>query len=166
MVCTHNSRRSQLGEIWIETACQYYDQHGIASYSGGTEATAFNIRMVVALRHLGFHLPTEQPADNPRYQLTSLKSTKEPHLLFSKTYDDPFNPKKDFIAIMVCNEADEACPNVRGAISRFSLPYKDPKEFDDTPFEHDAYIDKVEELGIEFLYMIYNVQLLTGVHPN
>ncbi len=166
VVCTHNSRRSQLGEIWIETACQYYGIDGIKAFSGGTEVTAFNIRMVVALRHVGFHLHTEQPGDNPRYELTALTSSARQHLLFSKTYNDPFNPQERFIAIIVCGEADEACPTVFGASARYSLPYLDPKEFDDTPFEHEAYLDKVEEMGIEFLFLIAKAQILSTPHPN
>lgn len=158
VVCTHNSRRSQLGEAWISTACQYYNLDHITAFSGGTAATSFNIRMIVAMRHGAFHLQTEQPADNPRYMLTALKHTEEPHFMFSKTYDDPFNPQDNFIALMVCTDADENCPIVKGAAHRFSLPYLDPKAYDDTPMEHDAYVEKVDEIGREFLYMISQVR--------
>ena len=157
IVCTHNSRRSQLAEAWLTAACQYFGLDQLSIYSGGTEATAFNMRMVVAMRHIGFHLQTEQPADNPRYLLTCLSTTASPHFMFSKTIDDSYNPQSNFVAIMVCSDADEKCPIVKGAELRYSLPYDDPKESDDTPMEHQTYIDKVDEIGTEMLYLISQV---------
>ena len=54
---------------------------------------------------------------------------------------------------MVCSQADEGCPFVAGAFKRISLPYLDPKEFDDTEFEGIKYLEKVKEIGREMLYM-------------
>ena len=36
---------------------------------------------------------------------------------------------------MVCGEADAACPFVKGAALRVSMPYLDPKIYDDGKFE-------------------------------
>ncbi len=47
-ICTHNSRRSHFGQIWAATAAAYYDIPNVKTYSGGTEATAFNERAVAA----------------------------------------------------------------------------------------------------------------------
>ena len=33
---------------------------------------------------------------------------------------------------MVCGEADAACPVVKGAAARISMPYLDPKIYDDS----------------------------------
>ena len=60
-ICTHNSRRSQLAEAWIKAGSQFFDLDMIEAYSGGTEATAFNMRMVIALRQSSFHLHTDGP---------------------------------------------------------------------------------------------------------
>ena len=92
-ICTHNSRRSQLMEAWFVAASQYFNIDGISSSSGGTEATAFNIRMVLAMRHTGFHLIEEKPGQNPLYDLIPIRETALGHRMFSKKYDDPFNPK-------------------------------------------------------------------------
>ena len=156
-ICTHNSRRSQLAEAWLVAAKQYFKEKNIRSYSGGTEATSFNIRMVVALREAYFHLHSEGSAVNPKYKLLALKEPRLPHFMFSKVYDDEFNPQKDFIALMVCSDADENCPLVRGSDHRISLPYDDPKEFDDTPMEAGAYSDKVREIGREMVYLISQI---------
>ena len=39
-ICTHNSRRSHLAQVWAQTAAAYFDIQNISCYSGGTEATA------------------------------------------------------------------------------------------------------------------------------
>jgi len=156
-ICTHNSRRSQLSEAWIKAGAQYYDLDMIEAYSGGTEATAFNMRMVIALRQSSFHLHTDGPRTNPFYTLQALKEEKSPHIMFSKVYDHPRNPRAHFIALMVCNHADKACPVVSGASHRISLPYLDPKEYDDTPMEDQMYSEKVDEIGREILYLLHHV---------
>lgn len=40
-VCTHNSRRSHLGQVWSKVAADFYG-FNINTFSAGTEATAFN----------------------------------------------------------------------------------------------------------------------------
>jgi len=156
-ICTHNSRRSQLSEAWIKAGAQYYNLEKIEAYSGGTEATAFNMRMVIALRQSSFHLHTDGPRNNPFYTLQALEKQESPHIMFSKVYDHPRNPREGFIALMVCNHADEACPVVSGARHRISLPYLDPKEYDDTPMEDQMYSEKVDEIGREILYLLHQV---------
>jgi len=125
-ICTHNSRRSQLSELWLNTAAFYYAIPDISTYSGGTEATAFNPRMVDAIKRFGFDLRTLVEGENPKYQLyLQGKTIGSP--MYSKKYDDSFNPQSEFIAVMVCSDADRNCPIVQGAVERVSLPFEDPK---------------------------------------
>ncbi len=149
-ICTHNSRRSHLSQIWAATAATYYGIDGITSYSGGTEATAFNPRAVAAMERAGFQI--DNPGgNNPRYRVSF--SPDEPALeCFSKTYDDPFNPQKAFAAIMTCSDADENCPFIPGAEFRLPLTYDDPKEADNTPEETDRYDERVRQIGRELFY--------------
>jgi arsenate reductase len=49
---------------------------------------------------------------------------------FSKKYDDEFNPKSEFAAIMTCSQADGGCPFIAGAEKRIPITYEDP--FDNT----------------------------------
>ncbi len=160
-VCTHNSRRSQLAELWLRAACKYYDVENVQAFSGGTEATAFNERMVDAAVRFGFTILKEKSAQNPRYIARLSDSDPDEAIMFSKKYDDPFNPEKDFIAVMVCSQADRDCPFVPGAFSRVSLPYEDPKAFDDTVDETMAYDNKVREIGREILFMVGEMSRLT-----
>jgi len=151
-ICTHNSRRSQLGEFILRILTNYKGLNGITTFSGGTEATAFNHRMVSALNKHGFHFESTVGDQNPIYTYAS-----EDHILqqkmFSKKYSHDFNPQDDFIAVMVCDHADENCPIILGASHRISLPYIDPKVADDTPEESEAYYEKVEEVGSEMWYL-------------
>src|SRR5690606_25567344 len=52
-ICTHNSRRSHLSQIWAHVAAEYYGLVGVETFSGGTEATAFNPRAVAAMQRCG-----------------------------------------------------------------------------------------------------------------
>lgn len=152
-ICTHNSRRSQLAELWFSLAATYFDITSIETYSGGTEATEFNRRMVDAVRRADFDLKSDHAEVNPRYEAFFTPDGESSGTYFSKVYDHPENPNRDFIAVMVCSDADENCPVVSGARHRFSLPYLDPKAYDDTPEERLQYDKKVREIGREMLYL-------------
>ena len=154
VICTHNSRRSHLGQIWLQVASKYYGVEGVEVYSGGTEATAFNHRMINALKDTGFEISKETETENPLYLIQFLEEDVHKTLYFSKKFEQKVNPQKDFIAIMVCDSADANCPFVPGSFKRISLPYKDPKDFDNTTNEAKAYSDKVREMGREMLFVL------------
>ncbi|MEO0474009.1 MAG: protein-tyrosine-phosphatase, partial [Bacteroidota bacterium] len=118
-ICTHNSRRSHLGQIWAKTLADFHALPDVQIYSGGTEATAFNPHAIAALHEAGFDIKGEE-ATNPHYAVNYLTKGK-PMTAWSKVYSDPVNPQKDFAALMTCNEADEACPIVFGNDARFAL---------------------------------------------
>ncbi|NNE27494.1 MAG: protein-tyrosine-phosphatase [Saprospiraceae bacterium] len=153
-VCTHNSRRSQLAQIMFWLALNHYNVSNISSWSSGTEATAFNYRMVKALQEFGMNILKLDEGDNPKFHIRTGNANENTLLTFSKVIDDVFNPASDFIAVMVCDHADQNCPFVPGAWKRFSLPYLDPKAFDDSPEESKAYSEKVFEIGREMFYLV------------
>lgn len=148
-ICTHNSRRSHISQIWAIAAAAHYGIQ-LNTYSGGTEATAFNPRAVAAMERAGFQI--ENPGgENPHYLVHF--SEEAPALeCFSKTFDDPFNPSKEFGAIMTCSHADENCPFIPGVEFRLPLTYEDPKEADDTPEETARYDERVQQIGREIFY--------------
>ena len=153
VICTHNSRRSHLGQLWLSVAAEYYNFPAIETFSGGTEATAFNIRAVNAMRKIGFEIKTDNPdADNPNYQIKWSRHT-DAYPAFSKKYETMPNPQKDFAAIMVCNSADKGCPIVAGCDFRLSLPFDDPKAFDDTDLEAAKYTERAEQICREMLFV-------------
>ena len=161
-ICTHNSRRSHLAQLWAAVAAEHHGLSGVETFSGGTEATAFNPRAVAALRRAGFSIDVDESAadhdpGNPRYRVSSAESGSA-SVNFSKKYDAPPNPTADFCAVLVCSEADEACPLVKGADVRVSLPYVDPKAADGTPGEAAAYDERSRQIAREMLYAFSRVR--------
>lgn len=157
-ICTHNSRRSHISQIWGQAAAAYYGIENVFSYSGGTEATAFNPRAVKAMEQAGFKIVSNMDSTNPIYEVTFSDSGQKV-IAFSKRFDSHDNPQKEFAAIMTCSHADENCPVVFGMEKRISLPYNDPKNFDGTPQEAQKYAERVREIGTEILYSFSQVKL-------
>ena len=161
VICTHNSRRSHLGQLLLALAADYYQVSGINAYSGGTEATAFNYRMLNALSEAGFKIDTIKEGDNPNYFIAWGDSeTQNLRNIFSKHYNDKVNPQAHFLAILVCDSAAQNCPVVNGASKRVALTYKDPKDFDGTKQEKEAYQEKIFEMGKELFYLVNRVSKL------
>ena len=157
VICTHNSRRSHIGQLWSAIGAEYFQLPEIHTFSGGTEATAFNIRAVMAFQKIGFDItPEEEHKSNPIYNI-SWKEGMEAYPPFSKKYEDEPNPREGFAAIMVCSQADEGCPFVFGCDFRLSLPYDDPKEFDGTGMEVEKYDERVRQIGREILFSLSQV---------
>ncbi len=150
-ICTHNSRRSHISQIWAQTAAAHYGVGNVASHSGGTEATAFNPRAVTAMESVGFQMRKNQEGDNPIYRVF-FDPNANPIVAYSKRYDAESNPKAHFAAIMTCSHADENCPVIFGMEKRIALPYDDPKDFDGTPIESEKYLERVMEIGREILF--------------
>ena len=157
-ICTHNSRRSHISQIWAQAAAAYYGIGNVLCFSGGTEATAFNPRAVNAMREAGFKINATTKGANPIHEV-SYSDDADGIIAFSKKYDAESNPKKGFAAVMTCSHADENCPIVVGMDKRISLPYNDPKDFDGTPQEASKYSERVMEIGTEILYAFSQVKL-------
>jgi len=157
VICTHNSRRSHMGQLWMEVAAVWFGIDQVSAFSGGTETTAFNSRAVDALQRAGFRIKKVNNAQNPTYEGHYLRGfgKKEPLLMYSKTYDDRQNLASDFAAIMVCSEADESCPVVPGAEFRAAVPFEDPRYYDDTASEELKYDETVRGIAREMFYVMH-----------
>jgi hypothetical protein len=155
-ICTHNSRRSHMSQIWAQTAAEIYGVSGVETYSGGTEATAFNPRAVAALQRAGFAVEPFTDGKNPIYEV-SFEPKTAPMQSFSKVYDSPPNPTENFAAIMTCSAADNACPIVVGAAERIAIPFDDPKAFDGTEQEAAKYDERCAQIAREMLLVFSKV---------
>lgn len=160
-ICTHNSRRSHMAQLWTQAAAWVHGLDHVRTYSGGTEATALNSSAVEALSDCGFHISVESDGENPQYRFT-FADDADPVIAYSKEYGHPDNPKKDFAAVMTCSDADEACPIVLGASARFATTYQDPKEADGTDKESETYANRCRQIGAEMLYMIRHAAEMAG----
>lgn len=150
-ICTHNSRRSHMGQLWAYAAANYYGIKGISSFSGGTEATAFHPNAIKALTTAGFSITKKEEGSNPKYEV-KYAVEKSSVTLFSKKYMDASNPTTNFAAIMTCAQADEACPIVQGANTKIAIPYDDPKKADGKPNQDEVYDERCKQIATEILY--------------
>ncbi|WP_299124510.1 protein-tyrosine-phosphatase [uncultured Tenacibaculum sp.] len=156
-ICTHNSRRSHLSQIWAQTMAYYLNIPNVYCYSGGTEATAMNKNVVTTLEQQGFKIQSLSETANPVYAVKFSENT-QPVIGFSKKYDHEFNPVNEFCAIMTCSQADEGCPFIAGANKRVPVTYEDPKAFDNTPLEKEKYAERSLEIASEMLYIFKSIK--------
>lgn len=156
-ICTHNSRRSHMGQIWAATAASYYGiSENIYTFSGGTEATAFHPRAVAAIESAGFKV-RNPGGNNPHYEVTFADDGRKMEC-FSKRYDDEFNPRENFVAVMTCSEAEKNCPFIPGAALRVAIPYQDPKLADGTDAAAAQYDERCKQIATEMFYMMSQVK--------
>jgi protein-tyrosine phosphatase/arsenate reductase len=155
-VCTHNSRRSHFGQVWAAVAAEYYKVPSIQTFSGGTEATAFNPNAIQALKETGFEILMEATSSNPVYvvKFGENKTTT----CFSKVYDDSANPNSNFAAIMTCSDAEENCPFIPGVELRIGTTYDDPKAFDGTDLQAEKYLERSNQIALECLYVFFKIK--------
>lgn len=180
-ICTHNSRRSHMGQIWAAAAANHLGIDGVRTYSAGTEATAFNPNAIAALERTGClmeHIPDPillqrlDPADaklrwidavnlNNKVIMVTYAPKAKPIFCFSKVISHPYNPSAGFGAIMTCSSADAACPTVTGANFRVALPYVDPKISDGKPEEAATYDARCLQIATEMLWVMKEVKKLS-----
>jgi arsenate reductase (thioredoxin) len=156
-ICTHNSRRSHLAQIWTQTMAYYYEIKNVSCFSGGTEATALFPMVVQTLENSGFKVEKLSEGKNPKYRIT-YAANEESIVGFSKTYDDDLNPKSEFAAIMTCSQADENCPYIPGAEKRLPITYDDPKAFDNTPEQAQKYNERSTQIATEMKYIFSQIK--------
>lgn len=156
-ICTHNSRRSHLSQIWAQTAAYYYNIKNVTCYSGGTESTALFPEVATTLMQIGFQIKTICEGNNPIYAI-NYSENELPIIGFSKTYDDDFNPKSEFAAVLTCTQADGGCPFIAGAEKRIIVTYQDPKVFDYTPQQQDQYNERSLQIALEMCYVFSQIK--------
>lgn len=157
LICTHNSRRSHLSQVWAQTAAAYYDIKNVFCYSGGTEATALFPMAAQTLSKQGFQITAISQGNNPVYAIKHSENS-HPVIGFSKSFDDKFNPQTEFAAILTCSSADKGCPFIAGAEKRIPITYEDPKAFDNTPQQAEKYEERSLQIATELFYVFAQIQ--------
>lgn len=152
LICTHNSRRSHLSQVWAQTAAAHYGIKNVFCYSGGTEATAMFPVAAKTLSNQGFQIQTIAEGSNPVYAIKNGENAA-PIIGFSKTFDAEFNPQSEFAAILTCSSADQGCPFIAGAEKRIPVMYEDPKAFDNTPQQAEKYEERSLQIATEMNYV-------------
>lgn len=159
-ICTHNSRRSHLSQIWAMAMANYFGIENVHCYSGGTEATALFPMVATTLENSGFQVLKLSNNNNPIYAIKTGEN-QSPIIGFSKKYEDDFNPKSQFCAIMTCSSADGGCPFVVGCEKRIAITFEDPKAFDNTHQQAEKYEERSTQIATELKYVFSMV----GIPP-
>lgn len=154
-ICTHNSRRSHLSQIWAQTMADYTNTK-VQTFSGGTEATAFHPNAVAAIERAGFEVKNPG-GSNPKYEIYHTEGTV-PMVCYSKRFDEEPNPTQSFAAIMTCSEADAECPVVFGSDVKIKLFYEDPKKGDGTPMESTLYDERCRQIARELFFVFHAIK--------
>ena len=129
-ICTHNSRRSHLSQVWAQVAAAYYTIPNVHCYSGGTEETALFPKVAETLTHQGLSI----------FKIA-----------------DTDNPVSAFVAIMTCSQADGGCPFIAGAEKRIPITFEDPKISDNTQEQSKVYADRSLQIATEMFYVFSKI---------
>ena len=156
-ICTHNSRRSHLAQVWAQTAASFFAIQEVHCYSGGTETTALFPKIAEVLAEQGFSVFGIAETTNSVYAV-KYDDNSLPVIGFSKKYDSPFNPVSDFAAIMTCSQADDGCPFIPGAEKRIPITFEDPKISDNTPEQSAIYTERSLQIAEEMLYVFSKIK--------
>lgn len=156
-ICTHNSRRSHLSQIWAQTMAYHFGIKNLFCFSGGTEATAMFPKVGETLTKQGFQIQQLSNENNPVYAV-KFDENESAIICFSKTFDDAFNPSSGFAAIMTCSSADAGCPFIAGAEKRLPIRYDDPKAFDGTELMDAKYAERSIEIASEMYFVFSQIK--------
>lgn len=155
-ICTHNSRRSHLSQVWAQAASAHFNIPNVYCYSGGTEETALFPKVAETLINQGFSIFKISENNNPVYAI-KYSDNALPIIGFSKKYDNPFNPVSAFTAIMTCSQADGGCPFIAGAEKRIPVTFEDPKISDNTPEQSQVYAERSLQIATEMFYVFSKI---------
>jgi len=155
-ICTHNSRRSHLSQVWAQVASAHFNIPNVHCYSGGTEETALFPKVAETLSNQGFSIFKIAESNNPVYAI-KYSDNALPIIGFSKKYDNPFNPASAFAAIMTCSQADGGCPFIAGAEKRIPITFEDPKNSDNTPEQSQVYAERSLQIASEMFYVFSKI---------
>ncbi|MDP5061760.1 MAG: protein-tyrosine-phosphatase [Maribacter sp.] len=156
-ICTHNSRRSHLSQVWAQTMATNFGIKNVYCYSGGTEATALFPMVAETLKNQGFQIQKLSDSGNPVYAI-KFSENEHPVIGFSKSYENSFNPASQFAAVMTCSQADSGCPFIAGAEKRIPITFEDPKAFDNTPQQEEKYAERSLQIATELFYVFSQIK--------
>lgn len=160
-ICTHNSRRSHLAQIWAQTMAFYFGINQFVAFSAGTETTALYPVIVKTLESQGFEISNIAYGNNPVYAI-KYSNAEHPIIGFSKEFACGFNPKDNYIAVTTCMDVESKCPVVIGATHRFAIAYDDPKVYDGTDLQASKYEERSLQIATEMFYVFASIDKNNG----
>ncbi len=139
-LCTHNSRRSQLCQIWGSILSKIY-KIDLNFHSAGSEKTEVHKNIFYCLSNAGVKV-----GDNKIHFEDLTINLRSKRLGEIKA--------KKFIAIMTCSDAEKSCPTDPRSIKNIKIIYEDPKIFDNSEREKEEYYKTSKSIAEDLNYII------------
>ncbi len=165
VICTGNSRRSILGATMGNIAAAYYGMPEIRFHSGGTAPTAFNPRTIAALKDIGVEIEADRFTRLP--EASRRPPTRSTPSGGARAWRRPSSPRPTSMpptpsrASPPSWSAARRTPParfVKGAALRISMPYLDPKIYDDSVYESQKYAERRDDIGRLMLSVMMQVR--------
>lgn len=156
-MCNTNSRRTQLLQVWSQTAFYYYGLYDKHTFSLGYTITPVHPRVAWVLEQSGFYVNQLLSAD-PNGYMISINSEFPQNMLSSKDevgkIDTAFG-----LVINICLDAEK--PSHLVGKSGIHLPYQSPISAENTVREKDKYRHLNYLIAVEMLYLGARTQELS-----
>ena len=143
-LCTHNSRRSQLCEVWGNYFAYVYNRN-INILSAGAVKTKVYKEVYKSLERVGVKVDKNSSVNIENITIAP----------FSKTLTEV--KEKEFMSIMTCSDSEKTCPADPRSIINLQLFYEDPRRYDNTPDEAEEYDKTSFMIATEINYILKKI---------
>ena len=143
-LCTHNSRRSQICEVWGKVFAEIYRKK-ININSAGAFKTVVHSQVYESIVKCGLIVNNKKEIffDKKKFKLNS------------KTTDSI--TMKNFIAVMTCSDAEKSCPHDPKSIRNIKMFFNDPRIYDETDKMSREYLKTTTYIAEELNYIFKNI---------
>ena len=151
-VGTNQSTRSIMTQAWAYAAAYYYGVDGVEFYSGGLRDDPIPANTITALERAGFIVYKVNEGGKSFYQIKYSYNLK-PVVIYPKKIDDRLNPPANFMAVIVCQNAAQNLPVVKGTYNRLELTFNDPLGYEGLDESKEEYDKTCRQIALEMFYL-------------
>jgi hypothetical protein len=148
-VCNTNSRRTQLLQVWAQTAFYYYGLYDKHAFSFGDTIIPVHPRVAWVLEQAGFYVNNLISVDPNGYMISS--STEFPQNVLSSKNDVGTIDTTIGLVVNICTAVEESESTI--GKSGIHLPYQSPIPAENTILEKDKYRHLNHQIAVEMLYL-------------
>ena len=143
-LCTHNSRRSQICEVWGKVFAEIYRKK-ININSAGAFKTVVHSQVYESIVKCGLIVNNKKEIffDKKKFKLNS------------KTTDSI--TMKNFIAVMTCSDTEKSCPHDSRSVRNIKMFFNDPRIYDETDKMSREYLKTTTYIAEELNYIFKNI---------
>lgn len=150
--CVTNSRRTQMSQIWLQTALLYYGINTVHPFSVGDVETEIPYETLNALRKSGFRFIKTMGCKSC-YVLSI--GSDETYIISSKKIKDSNVPADSCLLVSVCSDSEESTTFKK---TKYTLNYESLISYDNTPSEEAKYWETNLQISREMLYLATRIK--------